>query len=246
MSLASTGLVDLAFDRGIEQAQPLGHDQQDRNAIVAEGPDEDRGLATDRIDDAGTDDQRPDESEHLFVEMRQREHGQQPIARPERQDLGHRRGAGHQVAMGEHRPLGFTRGPAREDDLGERVGDHRGRRARPSTPSEVRQRLKPDDRKAEFAGGGFGLARGDHDLGARLADDLATELDGVADVERDGHAADVGEAQEGQSPFRAVDCPDDRPVTRLDAGVGEHARRRGGPSRRDRDTARHGSGRTAG
>ena len=124
--------------------------------------------------------------------------------------------------------------------------DHRGRRARPSTPSEVRQRLKPDDREAEFAGGGLGLARGDHHLGARLADDLATELDGVADVERDGHAADVGEAEEGQSPFGAVDCPDDRPVTRLDAGVGEHARARGGPSRRGRDTARHGSGRTAG
>jgi len=65
----SPGLVDPPLDRGVEQPQTLGHDEQRGYAEVAEGPDQDRRLAADRVDHAGADDERREEAEHLLVQV---------------------------------------------------------------------------------------------------------------------------------------------------------------------------------
>jgi hypothetical protein len=69
-SLAAACLVDPPLDRRIEQPQSLGHDQEDRDLEVAEGPNQDGGLAADRIDDARPDGQRRDEPQDLLVQVR--------------------------------------------------------------------------------------------------------------------------------------------------------------------------------
>ena len=87
---AAARLVDLPLDRRVQEPQALRHDQQDRHLEVAERADQHGGLAADRVDDAGADDQRAHEPEHLFIQVRQRQDRQEPIPLVERQDLGHR------------------------------------------------------------------------------------------------------------------------------------------------------------
>ena len=242
----SARLVDLPLDRRVQEPQPLRHDQQDRHLEVAERADQHGGLAADRVDDAGADDQRAHEPEHLFIEVRQRQHRQEAVPLVERQHLGHRGGAGHEVAVAEHRALRLTGGPAREHDLRERVAGHRRRRQRRRPPGPIGERLDPHDRQAELACRRLGLTARDDQLGAGLGDDLATEVDGVADVERDRDPARVGDRQERDPPLRPVDGPDDCAITF------DEARRRRGRTRRaarwprDRGSATSSSGRTDG
>ena len=66
---APAGLVHLALDGAVEQAQALRHDQEDGHAEVAECPDQHRRLAADGIDHTGADHQRRHEPEHLLVQM---------------------------------------------------------------------------------------------------------------------------------------------------------------------------------
>ena len=96
-----------------------------------------------------------------------------------------------QVAVGQHRALRLAGRAAREDDLGERRRHRRRRAERLRAPGQVGQRLDQDDRQAEGARRRLGLAGGEDELRARLVDDLAPEVDGVADVERHRDAAGV-------------------------------------------------------
>ena len=100
--------------------------------------------------------------------------------------------------MGEHRALRLAGRPAREDDLGERVGGHGGRRRGSARRARSGSDLDPDDGQPERPGRGLGLAAGEDEPGAGLVDDLAAELDGVADVERHGHAAEVGDGEKAR------------------------------------------------
>jgi hypothetical protein len=65
-----SGLIDLTLDGVVEQAQALGHDQQHRDPVVAERPEQHGRLAADGIDDAGADQQWRDEAETLLEEVR--------------------------------------------------------------------------------------------------------------------------------------------------------------------------------
>ena len=222
---AAARLVDLSLDRRVEEPQALRHDQQDRHLEVAERTDQHGRLAADRVDDAGTDDQRAHEPEHLLVEVRERQHRQQAVPLVEREHLGHRRRAGHEVAVTEHRALRLARGPAREHDLRERVAGHRRRRQWRRPPGLIRERLDPHDRQAELACRRLGLTARDDELGACLGDDLPTEVDGVADVERDRDPASVGDRQERDPPLRPVDGPHDRAIALGEACLRQDARR---------------------
>ncbi len=126
--------------------------------------------------------------------------------------------------MAEHRALRLTGGPAREHDLRECVARHRRRRQWRRPPGAIGERLDPHDRQAELACRCLGLTARDDQLGAGLRDDLATEIDGVADVERDRDRARVGDRQERDPPLRPVDGPDDRAIAFGEALVGEDAR----------------------
>ena len=57
------------------------------------------------------------------------------------------------------------------------------------------QRLDPQDGEPQLARRRIRLARGKHQLRVGLARNRATERDGVAHVERDGHRARVGKAR---------------------------------------------------
>ena len=59
--VVESGTVDPPLNRGVEQPQALGHDEQRGDAEVAEGPDQNRRLAADRVDHAGADDERREE-----------------------------------------------------------------------------------------------------------------------------------------------------------------------------------------
>jgi hypothetical protein len=63
-------LVHAALDRGVDQSQSLGHDQQHRDLEVPERPDQHGRLAAHGIDDARSDRQRRHEAEDLLVEVR--------------------------------------------------------------------------------------------------------------------------------------------------------------------------------
>ncbi len=222
---APARLVDLPLDRRVQEPQALRDDQQDRYLEVAKRADQHSGLAADRVHDAGTDDQRAHEPEHLFIEVRERQHGQEAVPLVEREHLGHRGGAGHEVAVAEHRALRLTGGPAREHDLRERGARHRCRWQGRCPPGPIRERLDPHDRQAELACRRLGLTTRDDQPGPGLGDDLATEVDRVADVERDRDPARVGDCQERDPPLGPVDGPHDGTVAFGQALVGEDARR---------------------
>lgn len=195
------------------------------HAAVAEGPDEDRRLAAHGVHDAGPDGQRALEPEHLLVQVRQRQDREQSLAAPERQDAGHRHGGRHQVAVAEHRPLGLAGGAAREHDLGQRGRGDRGRLDRGRPSRLVEQRLHPHDRQAQLPRDAVRLAAREHKPAIGLGDDLAPELNRMADVQGHRHRTQVRAGQEADAPLRPVDGPDDDPVPLANARCAQDARR---------------------
>jgi hypothetical protein len=218
---ATAGLIDLPLDRRRQEPQALRDDEEDGYPEVPEGPDQHGGLPADRVDDRGADRQWSHEAEYLLVEVRQRQDRQQAIADAERQDLGHRRGAGHEVPVAEHRALWLAGRAAREHDLGKRVApDGRGRYGACSTRL-IGQALDEEHRNAQLARRGLGLAARDDQASVGLGDDLASEIDRVADIEGYGHGTEVGDREERDPPLRPVHGPDDDAVALGDAVVPE-------------------------
>ena len=117
--------------------------------------------------------------------------------------------------MREHRALGFAGRAAGEHDLGQRVpvdgaaGSGSARRARSGSVSS--QMIGRPSWRADASVWRVAMTT----FGAGLVDDLASEFDGVADVERDGDGSRVGDGEEGDAPFGPIDGPDDRAVARL-------------------------------
>ena len=213
------GLVDAAQDGVVQQAQTLGDEEQHRRLEVAEGSQQDRRLATDRVDNARPDEKRDDQADALLEEMRERQHRDEPLGGADGEDRGHALRARKQIPMADHGALRVAGRAAREDDLGEVVGsDGRGReRIRPA--GLIGERLDPDDGQPQRSCAVRRLSAGQDEAGSGLRRDLRRELLGVADVERDGHTARVGGGEEGDHPLRSIDRPDDDPIARLEPGV---------------------------
>ena len=81
--------------------------------------------------------------------------------------------------------------------------------------------------RPKLTGGGLGLAGREDDLGGGLVDDLLREIHRVPDVERDGDDSGMGEGEQGDAPFGAIDGPQDRAIPGLETGVGQDRAARG-------------------
>ena len=222
--LALPAGIDLAFDRVVEEAQRLRHQEHHRHAEIAERPEDDRRLPARRVCDRRAREERRREPSHLFEHVREGEQREHPLFRAEREHLERSFRVREDVPVREHRALRVAGGPRGEDDLHEIVARDVGHRERHTSARAVGKLLDEVDRQAELPRLGLGLLRRDDRGRTRPLHDLRREIRERARVERHEDRASLERTEERDAPLRTVHRPDDDAIALRDAGVVEDAR----------------------
>ncbi len=221
LPVAST-LRSIAF---VEQLQALRDDQQHRHLELAEGPDQHRRLAADRVDDGLAGRQRREQVAGLLEHVRQRQDREEPLIRAEREDVDQRPGVRRHVAVGQHRALRVAGRARGEDDQQQVVGRDIGRRQRLGAAGRGRGATRSGS-PAVRAGAPpprSGVRRGR--ASARSARDLRRRSRPCCGRRAARRRARRARGQEAERPLRPVDGPDHHPVAgrcaRVDQGAGD-------------------------
>ena len=137
--LLPTLRLGAALDREHQRLHDRRRDEHHRDLALFEGAADDRGLAARRIDDRRARDQHGEEACQLLEHVRERKERQQALFRADGEDLRRGERVRQDVAMGEHRALGISRGAGGEDDFGEVVTGERGLLQRRARAREIRE-----------------------------------------------------------------------------------------------------------
>ncbi len=216
--------LGLALDPEEDRPHGRGRDQDHRHAPLLERAADDRGLPARGVHDGRAGEQKGPEARELLEHVRERDEREEPLLRPDGEDLPRGLGVRQHVAVGEHRALRIAGRARREHHLGEVVPVQHRRRQRRPLCGELGQLLHVVQRDAERQRPLPGLRRHDRGGRPRPLHDLLREVGQRVHVERDEDRADAERRQEPDPVLGPVHAPDHDAVAARDPRIGEVSR----------------------